>query len=74
MPQWMQLTDKQKSKVRGIVGNDWEYVKVYLENEDTREGAFYKQSYKMIRLVWKKNNEEYTTTISAQVSGKEGGW
>lgn len=71
MDDWNKLNRKQQSKVREMACNDWTDIQVFLKNEDVRARVKSKLSYNTIVIKYKRNGREFTSTISAQVSGRE---
>ncbi len=68
---WDKLTLKQRLKVQGMTCNDWEDIKVFIKQEDTRDRLRERQGYPVVEIHYKRSGVACVSTISLQVNGRE---
>lgn len=67
---WNKLSQKQKNKVLGMKCNNWENVRVYIQNFDNRDPLRDRLLYDTLLIKFIIKGIEKQATISAQVNGK----
>ena len=69
---FLKLNQAQRNKLYAMKGNNWENIKVYLEDTDKRGSPGTKNNFGCMRIEFEINGIQYRTRVSKQNNGRKG--